>query len=186
MGSRLQTTATFQYFCLDDWIPADHLLRAIDRHFDFRKIPNIFGRQDFVFEFDINAHRCPAGKRRTYRGIGRASRIYTYNASPKDCAARPLKGQCTAGRGRRLVVNFDELARQRTQQISRTEAYWRSWRERKKVEVLFAELKNVIKLRRFRLRRHRHISEQTLMAATAQNIRRSIRFTGRTMTACTA
>jgi hypothetical protein len=38
MGSRLQTTAMFQYFCLDDWVPADHLLRAIDRHVDFRAI----------------------------------------------------------------------------------------------------------------------------------------------------
>ncbi len=35
MGSRMQTTAMFQYFCLDDWVPADHLLRAIDRHVNF-------------------------------------------------------------------------------------------------------------------------------------------------------
>jgi len=28
----------FQYFCLDDWIPVDHLLRAIDRHVDFRTL----------------------------------------------------------------------------------------------------------------------------------------------------
>ena len=38
MGSRLQPTAMFQYFCLDDWVPADHLLRAIDRHIDLRPI----------------------------------------------------------------------------------------------------------------------------------------------------
>ena len=34
----MQTTAMFQYFCLDDWVPADHLLRAIDRHIDLRAI----------------------------------------------------------------------------------------------------------------------------------------------------
>jgi len=28
----------FQYFCLDDWVPADHLLRAIDRHVDLQPI----------------------------------------------------------------------------------------------------------------------------------------------------
>ncbi len=44
MGSRLQTTAMFQYFCLDDWVPADHLLRAIDRHVDFRAIRERLGR----------------------------------------------------------------------------------------------------------------------------------------------
>ncbi len=38
MGSRMQTTAMFQYFCLDDWVPADHLLRAIDRHVDFKAL----------------------------------------------------------------------------------------------------------------------------------------------------
>jgi len=102
--------------------------------------------------------------------------VYTYNASPQDCAACPLKARCTAGRGRRLVVNFDEPARKRTKELSGTEAYWRSWRERKKVEVLFAELKNVIKLRRFRLRRLWNVAEQTLMAATAQNIRRLVHF----------
>jgi len=28
----------FQYFCVDDWVPADHILRAIDRHIDLRTI----------------------------------------------------------------------------------------------------------------------------------------------------
>jgi len=148
-------------------------IRVIDRT---RQNAEFFTRDDFVFESEINAYRCPAGKLLRYRGIGRASRVYTYNASPRDCAACPLRARCTAGRGRRLVVNFDEPARERTKQLSETEAYWRSWRERKKVEVLFAELKNVIKLRRFRLRRLWNVAEQTLMAATAQNIRRLIRF----------
>ncbi len=148
-------------------------IRMIDRT---RQNAEFFTHDDFIFEPQINAYRCPAGKLLTYRGIGRASRVYTYNASPKDCAACPLKARCTAGRGRRLVVNFDEPARERAKQLRDTEAYWRSWRERKKVEVLFAELKNVIKLRRFRLRRLWNVAEQTLMAATAQNIRRLIRF----------
>ncbi len=148
-------------------------IRVIDRT---RQNAEYFTRDDFVLEPEINAYRCPAGKLLTYRGIGRASRVYTYNASPRDCEACPLKARCTAGRGRRLVVNFDEPARQRTKELAGTEPYWRSWRERKKVEVLFAELKNVIKLRRFRLRRRWNVAEQTLMAATAQNIRRLIRF----------
>ncbi len=134
-------------------------IRVFDRT---RQNAGYFTRDDFVFEPDINAYLCPAGKLLTYRGIGRASRVYTYNASPKDCAACPLKARCTAGRGRRLVVNFDEPARERTRQLSGTEAYWQSWRERKKVEVLFAELKNVIKLRRFRFRRLWNVAEQTL------------------------
>ncbi|HYL16342.1 MAG TPA: transposase [Terriglobales bacterium] len=46
----------------------------------------------------------------------------------------------------------------------------------KKVEALFAELKNQIGLRRLRLRRLRFVREQFFLAAAAQNIKRLVRF----------
>ena len=49
-------------------------------------------------------------------------------------------------------------------------------RQRKKVEALFAELKNQIGLRRLRLRRMKFVREQFWLAATAQNIKRLVRF----------
>jgi hypothetical protein len=49
-------------------------------------------------------------------------------------------------------------------------------RKRKKVEALFAELKNHIGLRRLRLRRLKFVREQFFLAATAQNIKRLVRF----------
>jgi hypothetical protein len=49
-------------------------------------------------------------------------------------------------------------------------------RQRKKVEALFAELKNQIGLRRLRLRRMKFVREQFLLAAAAQNIKRLVRF----------
>ena len=47
---------------------------------------------------------------------------------------------------------------------------------RKKVEALFAELKNQIGLRRLRLRRLKFVREQFFLAAVAQNIKRLVRF----------
>jgi len=49
-------------------------------------------------------------------------------------------------------------------------------RERKKVEALFAELKNQIGLRRLRLRRLKFVREQFFLAAVTQNIKRLVRF----------
>jgi hypothetical protein len=49
-------------------------------------------------------------------------------------------------------------------------------RQRKKVEALFAELKNQIGLRRLRLRRLRFAREQFYLAATVQNLQRLVRF----------
>jgi len=55
-------------------------------------------------------------------------------------------------------------------------------RQRKKVEALFAELKNQIGLRRLRLRRLKFVREQFFLAAAAQNIKRRVRFLGRPTT----
>jgi hypothetical protein len=49
-------------------------------------------------------------------------------------------------------------------------------RARRKVEALFAELKNYIGLRRLRLRRMRFVREQFYLAATVQNLKRLVRF----------
>jgi IS5 family transposase len=57
-----------------------------------------------------------------------------------------------------------------------TPAYERSRRARYKIEALFAELKHRMGLRRVRLRRLWNVSEQFLLAATAQNLTRLVRF----------
>jgi len=49
-------------------------------------------------------------------------------------------------------------------------------RQRKKVEALFAELKNQIGLGRVRLRRLKFVREQFFLAATAQNLKPLVRF----------
>ena len=46
--------------------------------------------------------------------------------------------------------------------------------------ALFAELKNQIGLRRLRLRRMKYVREQFYLAATAQNIKRLVRFLSKT------
>ena len=49
-------------------------------------------------------------------------------------------------------------------------------RKRRKVEALFSELKNLIGLRRLRLRRIKFVREQFYLAAVAQNLKRLVRF----------
>jgi hypothetical protein len=59
--------------------------------------------------------------------------------------------------------------------LAGTPDYKRSQRERYKVEALFAELKQQIKLRKARLRRLWNVAEQFYLAATAQNLKRLVR-----------
>jgi hypothetical protein len=69
-----------------------------------------------------------------------------------------------------------EPARQRARELAATPAFPRRNANEKKVEVLFAELKNRIGLRRMRLRRMNFVREQFRLAAAAQNIKRLVRF----------
>ncbi len=74
-----------------------------------------------------------------------------------------------------------EPARQRARDLHNTATFVDAQRQRKKVEALFAELKNQIGLRRLRLRRKKFVREQFFLAAAAQNIKRLVRFLSQPM-----
>jgi hypothetical protein len=56
--------------------------------------------------------------------------------------------------------------------IAKTEAYRTSRRQRRKVEMLFAHLKRILKLDRLRLRGPNGARDEFHLAATAQNLRK--------------
>lgn len=65
-----------------------------------------------------------------------------------------------------------EGARDMARDIAQTDAYVTSRRQRKKVEMLFAHLKRILKLDRLRLRGPNGARDEFLLAATAQNLRK--------------
>jgi hypothetical protein len=65
-----------------------------------------------------------------------------------------------------------EGARDLARDIATTEAYSVSRRQRKKVEMLFAHLKRILRLDRLRLRGPTGAHDEFLLAATAQNLRK--------------
>ena len=75
-----------------------------------------------------------------------------------------------------LAIHTCESARQRAHALAKTPEFAIAQRARRKVEALFAELKNYMGLRRLRLRRMRFIREQFYLAATVQNLKRLVRF----------
>jgi hypothetical protein len=56
--------------------------------------------------------------------------------------------------------------------IATSDAYMTSRRQRKKVEMLFAHLKRILKLDRLRLRGPNGAKDEFILAATAQNLRK--------------
>jgi transposase len=136
----------------------------------------LYGNDKFTYQPETDSFICPQGKRLPYVSTNRSNRMYVYHSTAKRCRDCPVKAQCTNGVYRIVSVHIHEPARQRTYEIAKTPAFAKAQCERRKVEALWAELKNQIGLRRLRLRRMRFVREQFYLGATVQNMKRLVRF----------
>ncbi|MBU6299181.1 MAG: transposase, partial [Alphaproteobacteria bacterium] len=140
-----------------------------------------FGLSAFRFDANTNSYTCPAGKllvqyRRHFTnqrtGIVFGNRRQ-YRAERRDCAACPLKAKCCPGPNpRKLSVSVHEAARDIVRNLRDTPEYLQSRRERKKVEMLFAHLKRILRMGRLRLRGPCGARDEFTLAAVAQNLRK--------------
>ena len=146
-----------------------------------------FGRSDFNFDEENDLYTCPNGKelRRFWRnfnkprtGITKANEI-KYTSRKADCAACPMKEQCCPNTEiRKVTRSIYEPARDVARAVRTTPAYRDSRRQRKKVEMLFAHMKRILKMDRLRLRGLSGARDEFLLTATAQNLRRMARYLG--------
>src|SRR5690348_18365082 len=141
---------------------------------------DLYGIEQFTYMPAENSYLCPEGKVLKYVGINARNRTHVYYSTVKRCRDCPQKSLCTRAKFRSLAIHTCEPARQRAYALAKTPGFAISQRARRKVEALFAELKNQIGLRRLRLRRMRFVREQFYLAAVAQNIKRLVRFLNKT------
>ena len=120
-------------------------------------------------------HRpCGALHRTRSRCVGLA------RSRPKCCPNMPA---------RRVLRDVNEDARDVARTLAKTEAFEQSCRDRKRVEMLFAHLKRILRLGRLRLRGPRGAQDEFTLAAIAQNLRRLAKLAARpppTPAACVA
>jgi transposase len=136
---------------------------------------------EFVWNVQANEYRCPQGhallsdRRQFTKPRDRITKAGTilYSASQHDCTGCPMKQQCCPNMpNRRIMRSVHERSREVARAIADTPQYKQSRRDRKKVEMLFAHLKRILKLDRLRLRGLTGAHDEFLLAATAQNLRR--------------
>ena len=91
-------------------------------------------------------------------------------ASCDGCALKPRC--CPRAPARKILRSIHEDARDMARDIAATEEYAVSRRERKKVEMLFAHPKRILRLDRLRLCGPNGARDELHLAAAAQNIRK--------------
>lgn len=140
-----------------------------------------FERQAFTYDAQDDSYVCPGGKRLRPRNrnfsVPRSTvdqdGFIRYRARQQDCGDCALRQRCTPNMpARKIMRSVHERARDMARDIASTDAYVTSRRQRKKVEMLFAHLKRILKLDRLRLRGPNGAKDEFLLAATAQNLRK--------------
>src|ERR1700685_2111821 len=139
-----------------------------------------FSREEFSYDEMRDIYTCPAGKTLATTGHISADHALRYLASVPECRACPLKTKCCPNMpARRIVRDVNEAARDVARALAKTEAFAQSRRDRKKVEMLFAHLKRILRLDRLRLRGPSGAQFEFTLAAIAQNLRRLAKIVSR-------
>jgi transposase len=133
-----------------------------------------FSREDFTYDPADDVYVCPGGKTLTTTGTRvNDDATLLYRASKHDCAGCALKSRCCPNSPvRKVPRSIHEGARDMARAIARSREGRVSRQLRKKVEMLFAHLKRILKLDRLRLRGPTGAHDEFLLAATAQNLRK--------------
>jgi len=165
-----------------NWLLHEHGIMPHIPVFDkSRRRDGTFPRDAFTFDHAADEYTCPAGKplKKYWRAMSKPRSGITkdgfvrYFARKADCEPCALKQQCTPNdTTRKITRHVYEGARDLARELATTDAYVDSQRRRKKVEMLFAHLKRIMKLDRLRLRGPNGAKDEFHLAATAQNLRK--------------
>ena len=137
------------------WLLYEHGIEPHVTVFDkSARTDGTFSREDFTYDHAGDVYRCPGGKVLTTTGtLVNDGATMLYVASKRDCDLCALKSRCCPKQASRKVPrSIYEGARDMAREIARSWEGRTSRRLRKKIEMLFAHLKRILKLDRLRLR----------------------------------
>jgi hypothetical protein len=156
------------------WLVYEHGIEPHVTVFDkSERQDGTFSRADFTYDHASDVYVCPGGKLLTTTGSLIDGATLRYRASKYDCQACRLKPRCCPKEPARYVPrSIYEGARDMAREIAKSWEGRTSRRLRKKIEMLFAHLKRILKLDRLRLRGPNGARDEFTLAATAQNLRK--------------
>jgi len=135
-----------------------------------------FQKEAFSYCADSDRWRCPNDCTLTRKQMNKGSVIYAADA--RDCAACPLKSQCTDAAQRYITRHAHEAAFERMEKRLQAQPQMMRWR-RQTVEHPFGNIKQwIMGNGRFLLWGLRGASTEMALAVTAYNLKRAINILG--------
>lgn len=135
-----------------------------------------YSSSEFIFDRENNEYICPNNKRlHTTNKITKGNTLLYRSRVPECVDCKDKEKCCPNTPQRKITRSIYEDARDIARAMNKTPEYQQAKKDRKKVEVLFAHLKKILRFDQLRLRGLSGASDEFLLAATAQNLRRMVR-----------
>ncbi|MGG1556515.1 IS1182 family transposase, partial [Paenibacillus ferrarius] len=143
-------------------------------HRRFHSKQGLFHKWEFNYDRERNIYLCPQKQELVYKTTDRKGYRH-YASDPKQCASCPMLKKCTESKNKRKVVTRhiweDSKEQVRLNRLSKSGK--RLYRKRKEtIERSFADAKELHGFRYCRLRGLRNATEQALMTAAVQNMKK--------------
>jgi transposase len=153
---------------------ADRNIFGIIAHRRFKPVHGLFPKWKFTYDAEADTYVCPNGQTITYNTTDREGYRH-YKSNAKECARCPLLQQCTRGKNLQKTITRhvweEHKEKVRENRISKSGKML--YKKRKEtIERSFADAKELHGFRYCRLRGIKKVTEQALMTAACQNIKK--------------
>lgn len=152
----------------------DRKIFAVIGHRSFTPVKGLIAKWRFKYDEEKNVYICPEKHELTYSTTDRNG-YRMYKSDPEVCKMCPRLHECTKSKNKQKVITrhvwekSKEWARQNRLSSSGKYLYRLRYQT---IERSFADAKELHGLRYCRLRGLENVTEQTLMTATVQNIKK--------------
>ncbi|MCR2808075.1 IS1182 family transposase [Paenibacillus soyae] len=152
----------------------DRNIFGVIAHRRFHPTQGLYHKWEFTYDATRNLYVCPQNQELAYRTTDRHGYRH-YASDSKQCADCPMLQRCTRSRNHRKIVTRhiweDSKEKVRLNRLSKSGK--RLYRKRKEtIERSFADAKQLHGFRYCRLRGLRNVTEQALMTAAVQNMKK--------------
>lgn len=152
----------------------DREIFGVIAHRRFKPVHGLFPKWKFTYHAETDTYECPNGQIITYNTTDREGYRH-YKSNAKECAKCPLLKQCTRGKNHQKTITrhvWEEYKEKvRENRLSRSGKML--YKKRKEtIERSFADAKELHGFRYCRLRGIKKVTEQALMTAASQNIKK--------------
>ena len=143
-------------------------------HRRYSPVKGLFAKWKFEYDKEGDYYTCPNGQKLLYKTTSREG-FREYKSDSKHCKVCPLLAQCTRSKNHTKVVTRhvweEHKEKVRLNRLSKSGKVLYKFRK-EKIERSFADSKELHGLRYCRLRGKQKVSEQVLLTAACQNIKK--------------